>query len=65
MIQPYGWTTFLFVTPSLSFPLFPFHHYLCSQCGLTFCDSYCTMMTHPRTPVLGPEGCMMTHGLTL
>ena len=28
-------------------------------------DSHCTTLTHPRTLVLGPEGCMMTHRLTL
>ena len=26
-------------------------------------DSACTIVTHPRIPILGPEGCMMTHGL--
>ena len=32
---------------------------------LKYIDSYCTIVTHPRTPVLGPGGCTMTHGLTL
>ena len=31
---------------------------------LILVDSSCTIMTHPRTPILGPEGCTMTHGPT-
>ena len=26
-------------------------------------DSRCMIVTHPRTPILDPEGCTMTHGL--
>ena len=54
----------------------PFLSSLCSPFVTTFVlssdypfvthdlDSACTIVTHPRIPVLGPEGCTMTHGLT-
>ena len=50
-------------------PLFPFHFSLLycirtDHCLLICIDSWCTIVTHPRIPVLGPEGCTMTHGLT-
>ena len=67
MTQSYRWTTFLFLLHLLPFvllsplPLFPIWTNLC---WLMIVDSCCTTMTHPRTPVLGPEGCTMTHGLT-
>ena len=32
-------------------------------CLLIYADSCYTILTHPRTLVLGPEGCTMTHGL--
>ena len=49
-------------------PLFSLRLILCTEPGLPFCllirvDSHCTIMTHPRNLVLGPEGCTMTHGL--
>ena len=58
--------SFLLYFPShLWFPLrlIPLCRLWTSFCLLIYDDSCCTVLTHPRTPVLGPEGCMMTHGL--
>ena len=49
-------------------PLFPFRRLPCFTFWTILClfihiDSQCTIVTHPRTPILGPEGCTMTHGL--
>ena len=46
--------------PFLSSPLF---HIWTTLCLLIHVDPPCTIVTHPRIPVLGPEGCTMTHGL--
>ena len=57
---------FSFVYPSLvplsSHPLFLNWTHLCL---LIRVDSRCTIVTHPRTLVLGYDSCTMTHGLTL
>ena len=62
---------FFFFSFTIPFsPLFPFRLFpLCwirtIHCLLIRVDSWCTIVTHPRIPVLGPGGCTMTHGLTL
>ena len=63
MIPKYGQTFFFFsLVPYSSFPLFLFRTIIL---WLMFIGSDCTTMTHPRIPILGPEGCTMTHGPTL
>ena len=69
MAQPYRWTTFLLLYLSY-LPFVPLFYIALFQIWtilswLIRADSYCTIMTHPRIPVLGPEGCTMTHELTL
>ena len=63
MIPTYKQTIFSF--PFVLFSSPPLLPFWTIACWLTSDDSYSTTMTHPRTPVLGPEGCMMTHRLTL
>ena len=61
-----GLLSFLLYFPShLLFPLrlIPLWGLWTSFCLLIYADSYCTVLTHPRILVLGPEGCTMTHGL--
>ena len=50
---------FSFLFPFNTRPLFPTWT---SLLWLMCVDSDCTIMTHPRTPIPGPGGCMMTHG---
>ena len=57
---------FLLYFPShllLSLHIIPLCRLWTSFCLLIYADSCCAVVTHPRTLVLGPEGCTMTHGL--